>query len=107
MAVKDDDFTPSKTVEEVAANLEQPDKFAKIFCNAANSQKEIDLVLKKNIKEVIKTDKEIYDFLKEIMRQVDKEDWRSFLTKIGALGWAVILLAIGGILQALSRHYLQ
>lgn len=101
-----DDYAPKEAFDKLAANLEQPDKFAKVFCEAAEGQKSIDIILKKNIKEVIKSDKETYDFLKEIIRTVDKEDWKSFLSKIGSLGWAILLLVLGAILQALSRHYL-
>lgn len=106
MAENADDWDVKSAFNKLSASLEQPDKFAEVFCKAAESQKIIDTILKKNIKEVVKTDKETYDFLKKIARDVDKEDWRSYLSKIGAAGWAIALLVLGAVLQGLSKHYL-
>lgn len=105
-STKEQPWDSKSAYTTLAANLEQPDKFAQIFCEAASKQKSIDNVLKDNTKSLIKSDKETRDMLKELLREVNKEDWRFFLNKIGAIGWAVILLVVGAILQGLSRKYL-
>lgn len=103
---KQDDFSPQDTLRRLSENLEQPDKFAQIFCDAAKTQKNIDETLKLVVKNLIKNDKETIDTIKDYQRQVDKEDWKNFIKKIGATGWAIIMLIVGAILQALSRKFL-
>ena len=80
-------------------------KFAEIFCQAAGKQKSIDKVLKDNIRELIKSDKETREMPKELLREVDQEDWRRFVKKVGTPAWAIGLIIIGATLQALSRKF--
>lgn len=98
---QDDDFDPSKILKRLAAHIEQPEKFAQIFCDAAKSQKAIDNHLKEVIKEVLIKDPEMISYLKQIARDVDKEDWRFCLKKIGLAGWAGIVFAAGAVFTAL------
>lgn len=100
-----DDWDPKKAFDKVSASLEQPDKFAEIFCKAASSQKSIDKVLTDNFKSLLQNDNDVRCQIKGLLREVDKEDWRSFIRKIGTPAWAVILVVVGAILQALSRKY--
>lgn len=106
MAVQDDDFDPKQAIAALLANLEQPDKFAHLFCEAAKKQKAIDDVLKENIRALIKHDIEVINSIKYLQRQVDKEDWKFFLKKMGTSSWAILLLMLGAMLQALSGKYL-
>lgn len=101
-----DDFDPREAIAKLSANLEQPDKFAKLFCEAAEQQKSIDAVLKKNIKQLIQSDNDIADSIKSFQREVDKEDWRRFIKKFGGFIYSIGLLIIGAVLQALSKKFL-
>lgn len=100
-----DDWDPKKAFDKVSASLEQPDKFVEIFCKAATSQKSIDKVLTDNFKSLLQHDNDVRYQIKGLFREVDKEDWRSYVRKIGAPAWAVILVAMGALLQSLFRHF--
>lgn len=106
MITQADDFNPQKEIAKIRSNFEQPDKFAQIFSKAAKKTKAIDEVIKYNIRDVMIRDYEMMNFLKKILREVEKEDWKNAIKKIGSIGSAVLLMAIGAILQALSRRYL-
>ncbi len=101
-----DDFDPPTTLRRVAASLDQPAEFAKIFCTAAETQKTIDNILKKNVKEVIRSDAEARENIKGLLREIEKEEWKAFTRKFFGLGWAILLIILGAVLQALSRKYL-
>ena len=103
---QNDEYNPKKQLEKVTATLEQPDKFAIVFCKALESQKSIDTALKKVVKTLIKEDIETITSLKKYQREVDREDWKNFLKKMGVLGWSIIMLALGAILQTLSHKFL-
>lgn len=107
MATPDDDFSDArKAIEALSANLQQPDKFAETFCEAAKKQKAIENVLKDNIRSLIETDKETREFIKSMLREVEAEDWRLFLKKGGGIIITIGALILGAILQGLSRKYL-
>ena len=99
----DDDYDPRKEIAKISANLEQPDKFAQIFCHAAENQKSIDHALKKVIKTLIKEDKETIEIIKQYQREVDKEEWRNLLRKIGLVGWSIVMIIVGGIVTAVIK----
>lgn len=100
-----DDFDIKNMVLNLSANLEQPDKFAEIFCKAAEKQKSIDAVLKNIVREVLKYDNDTLEHIKIVQRQVNNEDWRSFIKRIGIAGWSISMLVIGAIITGLSRKY--
>jgi hypothetical protein len=99
-----DDYDPQKTVADLVANFEQPDRFAQIFCKAAEKQKSIDEVLQKNIKHLLQHDKETIDCIKNLQRQVDKEDWRYFLKKMGIGGWTIIVVILTALIDRWLKH---
>jgi catalase (peroxidase I) len=100
-----DDFNIQDTLLNLSANFEQPDKFAEIFCNAAKKQKSIDSTLKDIVRELLKHDKDTVDHLKSVQRQVNKEDLKNLARQIGATGWSVIMLVLGGIISLLLKKY--
>jgi DNA-binding ferritin-like protein len=106
MTETNDDYNPQKSIEKLTANLEQPDKFAEIFCQAADKQKSIDKVLRDTVRTLIKCDEETRTMMKELLREVEKEDWKHFLKKVGTSGWAVFLLCLGALLQGIGRALL-
>ncbi len=58
-----DDFDPKKLIE-LSAILEQPHKFAKIFCEAADTQAPIHETFQKRVNILIRTDPEIKESLR-------------------------------------------
>lgn len=62
--IESDNYTPEQQLVRVAATIDQPDKFAKVFCEAAKTQKSIDESLKIVVKSLIQHDKETRDFIK-------------------------------------------
>jgi len=89
-----DDFDPNEAIRKLSATIEQPDKFAEVFCTAAKTQKNIDTALKELIKDLLQHDHSARAIIKSIIREVDKEDWRHYAKKIGLVGWSIILVLI-------------
>lgn len=102
----EEDFDPRGAIDSLRANLEQPDKFSDIFCNAAKTQKSIDNVLKDTIRELLKHDKETLEHVKNVQRQVNKEDIRNIIKQIGWGGWTLITVIITAIITSLIRKYI-
>lgn len=101
-----DDFSPNQLIKSLSEKIEQPDKFAHVFCEAAKSQKTIDEVLKEIIRKLLKHDYETIEHLKALQRQVDREDWRYVVKKVGLTGWSIIMVILGAIITALARHFI-
>jgi hypothetical protein len=99
-----DDYSPKQIIQDLAASIQQPDKFAQIFCNAAETQTPIAKILKGKIKELIESDKETIDLIKKYQREIDKEDWRFFMKKIGVAGWSIIMMFIGALFTLLVKN---
>ncbi len=91
-----DDFNPGKAIEDLKETIYQPDKFAQLFCNAAETQKDIDKVLKKIIKELLTKDIEAQGVIENLIKEYDKKDIRRIVKKW--LGWvgAIVLSIISG-----------
>ena len=96
------DFDMSNLVngmDKLTANFEQPHKFAEIFCKAAKQQKSIDIVLKSSIKNLLQHDKESRDSIKDVLREIEKEDLWIVLKKLGFFGWSILVLIFGILLK--------
>jgi hypothetical protein len=107
MADLNDDYNPQKAIEKLAANLEQPNKFATIFCEAAKTQKTMDDVLKSIMKNLIQHDKDARSFIKDILKEFEKENLWASLKNFGFAIWSLLTLTIGGITGALITHLLR
>lgn len=101
----DEDYEPKTAIRRLSASLDQPDKFAEIFCSAAKSQKNIDATLKDVMRDLLKSDKDTRDFVKDLLREVEHEDWRLFVKKFGGLLWALLLIAFGAILTVILEKF--
>lgn len=97
----DDDFNPRSAIEKVSASLEQPDKFAEIFCNAAKKQKSIDNTLRAIMIDLLKNDQEARVQVKALLREVEKEDWRAFVRKGAGLLWTMLSIIFGIIITVI------
>lgn len=98
-----DDFDPKKSIKKLSETIDQPDKFAEVFCSAARSQKIIDCVLKETMRDLMKSDSETRSMIKEMLREVESEDWRSFVRKAFGSIWSLSLIAFGAVLAAVLR----
>ena len=102
-----EDFEPKKQVKKLTSDLYQPDKFADIFCNAAQSQKSIDDCLKNNIKQVFKNDKEIHEKIESIIRDCNKKDVILNLKKIGSVLSYLLTLIAGSCITFFIQKFLK
>jgi ferritin len=93
MPMSEEDFNPDQTIKRIDRTLNQPDKFAELFCNAAKTQRIIDAALKEIVSELIKKDSDTKEHLKSLVREVEKEDFRAFLRKVGFAGWTLLVAA--------------
>ncbi|HSW93403.1 MAG TPA: hypothetical protein VLJ15_03505 [Gammaproteobacteria bacterium] len=98
----DDNYDPRAEIENLHANLHQPDKFAEIFCKVARTQKSVDQVFKEMFINLLKTDKDVFDEVKKIFKLIETENWWNNLIKIRSGIWAILLLAIGA---AINHFY--
>jgi hypothetical protein len=86
-------------LQKVHDAIDRPDKFAEIFVKAAQNQVSVKDLFRTMIRETLNTDVQARDALKGIIKQVNKEDWRSFVRsawgKVSLVIWTVVTLAIG------------
>lgn len=101
----EDNYDARAEIKKLQDNFYQPDKFAKTFCEAAKTQKSIDLALRKIIKKLIKDDPQTVEALKKHLRDINKEDWKTFIKKIGISGWSIIMASIGAIMATILRKF--
>ncbi len=91
-----DEFDPRAAIEEINVTLKQPNEFAKVFCHAASIDKSIDLILKHIIRDLINKDIDTREYLK-ILKEVQTEDWKSFLKTFGFGLWNLFYLLFGAL----------
>jgi hypothetical protein len=86
--------------------LQRPDKFAKLFCDAANKQVDIQNTIKKFIKDSLESDIQTRNALKGMIRHENKESWKAFMMstggKIGLGIWTIVTI----LLTVLAERYL-
>lgn len=79
--------------------IDRPDRFAKIFCKVAEDQVMVQKTINKLIQKALAQDVDSRSALKGIVRQVLKEDWRSFVRstggKLAILLWTLAVLFLG------------
>ncbi len=92
-----DDFNPQKVFKKLSDILEQPEKFAQIFCDAASKQKSIDEILNKNIKYLLQTDYETRNSIKDLVHEVEKDNLKFWWKKIGMWTLSAIIFLTGSI----------
>ena len=92
MTAGNDDYDPNQLIQELSANLTQPDRFAEIFCTAAHTQKKIDETLRSVVRQLIKSDHETIAEIKVIIKKVAKEDLMVLGKNIGFATWSIILI---------------
>jgi hypothetical protein len=95
VATLNDDYDPRQLIQELSANLTQPDKFAEIFCTAAKTQKRIDEVLNERIRDLLKNDNDSKNAITLIIKDYDKEGWKFLGKKLALIIWSLLLIVIG------------
>ncbi len=98
-----DDFSDKEVIKKIKDSIEQPDKFAEIFCEAARKQKSIDTTLKNIILHSIKNDSDTRAELKAMIIEIEREEWRAFVRKFGFGIWSVVIF-FGGIVVTEIIH---
>jgi hypothetical protein len=101
-----DDYDPQELIKELSDNLNQPDKFAEIFCTAAKKQKIIDDCLKEIIKNLLDKDSETRGHIKSIIAEHNKEDLTLIFKKTGLVLGSIFLLFIGALFHAICVKYI-
>ncbi|MEI8295358.1 MAG: hypothetical protein WCG04_02400 [Alphaproteobacteria bacterium] len=89
-------------VAEISANIEQPDKFAEIFCKAAKTQKSIDLTLRDILVELIAKDAATKESISLLVQQIDRNNWKILTNKV----FIWITTMVSTIVGALIYRYL-
>lgn len=101
---KAEDQVKLKKVHEM---LEQPDKFAEVFCKVAETQIKVRDIFRKEILKSISTDVDCRNHLKGIIRKVEREDVIVFGKKIGFGVWTIIVFILGAIVNAFLSKYIH
>jgi hypothetical protein len=104
---KDEKFDVDAALKSVKETIEQPDKFAEVFCNAAETQTKVKKVIRDEIYKSIDTDADCKDSLKKIIREVEKEAMFFFGKKIGFAAWSIGLIIIGAVAGAIVSKIIQ
>ena len=94
MSENTDNYSPKAEIEKIERRFEHQN-FAKDFCAAAESQKNIDEVLKSIIKQLIASDSEIRKRIEDIIDKYIKEDKWLTIKKSLTVIYAIVLLIIG------------
>lgn len=104
---KADDFDPKAAYTDLSAQITQPDKFARLFCDAAEKQKDIDKALKKIIRDLIKEDSETQNSIKVYIKEVEQEDLKAYFRKIGSKAWGTVIFISGAVFTTIIHFVFQ
>lgn len=86
--------------------VQHPEKFAAIFCKAAESQVSIKELIKKEIRSALENDADSIKFLKAIITKHFKDDWRAFVrTTAGQILLMIWTLLVAFISAWLGRVF--
>ncbi len=94
MSENTDNYNPKAEIEKIERRFEHQN-FAKDFCAAAESQKNIDEVLRLIIKQLIASDSEIRKRIEDIIDTYIKKDKWLTIKKSLTVIYAIVLLIIG------------
>ena len=98
MSKKQDDLDPKKEIARISATLEQPDKFAELFCKAAKSQTNVSQILQTIIRQSLQTDQITRDTVKDLIKEYEKEEWWVIIRRSFSVGWTAIVVIFSGAL---------
>jgi len=90
-----DNYDSKAEIERVERKFE-PQNFAKNFCEAAQSQKNIDEVLRNIIRDLVQKDYATIDSIKELIKKCEKEELFVLVRKGLSVGWTVTIAVISG-----------
>lgn len=91
------DFDPKEQINDLAAILNQPDKFAEVFCKAAAGQKSIDNALKAIVIDLIQKDHSTREYIKTVIKEYEKEAWQLLIKRGLGAAWTLIVVIISAI----------
>lgn len=96
------DFEYADLIKVIDENLHQPDKFAKLFVEAAKSQKAIDEYIKDILIELIDHDKNLEGALLEKLKKHTTIQLMLLGSKIGIAIWSILLIIITALI---TKHF--
>ena len=83
--------------------IDRPEKFAAHFRNVAKSQTDIKKVIMEIVRECIESDVETRKHFKNLIREVENENWRGFLKTLGGKAffgiWTLIVIVVTAIVN--------
>jgi ferritin len=102
-----DDFNLRKAFEEMNAKLEQPHRLAEILCKTFETQKSVEVAIRKIIKTMIHEDAETRETLKSYQKEIHNEDWKYSITKFWKAVWGSLLFIAGLLTTAIIGRFLR
>lgn len=100
---KGDDFDPAQKFRTTIDKIERPDMFAEVFCNAAKKQTDIRDCLGDLIKNKISEDKEIKEKIKDLMKEIQRDNIRFMFSGFILVITSAVSAAIGAIVTAIIK----
>lgn len=97
---KHDGYDPSLEIKELKTTvdkIDRPDKFAVLFCEAAQTQVAIKNRLGEVVKEIIADDKSVKEKIKELLKEIQRDNIRFMLSGVTWVLTSAISAAIGSI----------
>lgn len=101
------DFDPQQQLKKVHDVIEHPDKFSEVFCTALASQVKMREDLFKVMLQLLRSDIDSRKELKTIIREVEKEDVRFVLKKIGFGGWTFFIFVAGVVITKIIESFFK
>jgi DNA-binding ferritin-like protein len=93
-----DNYDSKAEIERVERGFE-PQNFAKNFCEAAQSQTNVNQILQTIIRQSLQTDQMTRDTVKGLIKEYEKEAWSVIIRRSFSVSWtafiAIISSAIG------------
>lgn len=89
----------SEDFTKLASDIRQPDKFARIFCEAAKTQKSIHSALGDVVIALLKQNSDAKDAIQAIVKEVDRGYGRFLMGRIGFAIWTIAILLLGELLR--------
>ena len=100
---KGDDFDPAEKFRTTIDKIERPDMFAEVFCNAARKQTDIKDCLGDLIKNKIAEDKGIKENIKDLMKEIQRDNIRFMISGFLWVITSAVSAAIGAIVTAFIK----
>jgi hypothetical protein len=93
------DIDEKHKLDKAHDTIEHPDQFANVLCNVVETQSKVKDAIKKEVKIAVCSDLEMKTFLKEVIKEVEKEEMWIWGKKIGFAVWTILILIAGALIS--------